>query len=421
MTVQFEIEDSSEQAQFRDEFRAWLREVLPTGWMEAVDAGDDDAFARAKDGWNFMSWTPTIGRSGYGAPLWPKELGGLSGEVWMLQITREELRRYRLPLIGLNLLGVGLAGPTIIEHGTDAQRSRWLAKILSCEEIWCQLFSEPGAGSDLAGLGTRAVRDGDEWVVNGQKVWTTIAQFARWGMLVARTDPNVPKHDGLTYFALDMRAPGVEVRPLRQMTGSAEFNEVYMTDVRVPDENRIGAVGDGWRVARTTLMNERATLSGLSLDPVSMFGGQRSDPWQSYLDSLGRDGDSGLGSDPVLRQQITQFFIEAQAKEATAFRANIARQAGQPGPEGSVGKVFNAEWNQRRFSTAINAAGANGIAWHAGDTAAESRVQSFLRARANTIEGGTSEILRSQIAERVLGLPRDVEVDRDVPWSEIPR
>ncbi|MFN8105557.1 MAG: acyl-CoA dehydrogenase family protein [Acidimicrobiia bacterium] len=422
MTVQFEIEDTPAQAGFREEFRAWLRETLPGGWMDAVDADDDEAFEAAKVGWNFLAWTPTIGRSGYGAPLWPRELGGLSGQTWMLQVTREELRRYRLPLIGLNLLGVGLAGPTIIEHGTAEQGERWLAKILSCEEIWCQLFSEPGAGSDLAGLATRAVRDGDEWVVNGQKVWTTIAQFARWGMLLARTDASVPKHEGLSYFALDMHAPGVEVRPLRQMTGSAEFNEVYMTDVRVPDANRIGAVGDGWRVARTTLMNERATLSGLSLDPVSMFGGQRSDPWQSYLDSLGVDSRDGrLGSDPALRQQVAQLYIESQVKEATAFRAEAARQAGQPGPEGSVGKVFNAEWNQRRFSTAMNAVGAGAIAWEPGDAAAESRVQSFLRARANTIEGGTSEILRSQIAERVLGLPRDVEVDRDLPWSDIPK
>jgi len=415
--MELRVDDTAERAAFREEFRTWLKGALPDGWMDAVDAGDTEAFEKAKASWNFMSWAGVIGRSGYGAPLWPREYGGLSGVPWMQQVTREELQRYGLPLVGINLLGVGLAGPTIIEYGTEDQKARFLQKILSGEEIWCQLFSEPGAGSDLASLATRAERDGDEWVVEGQKVWTTIAQFAKWGMLVARTDPSKPKHEGLTYFALDMQQPGVEVRPLRQMTGSSEFNEVYLTQARVPDSNRIGEVGDGWRVARTTLMNERATLSGVSMDPASIFGGRRRDPWQSYLEGLG-----DLSDRPILRQQVAQFAIENRVKEITAFRANAARLAGsQPGPEGSVGKVFNAEWNQRRFSAAVNAAGPAGIAWEPGDEAAESRAQAFLRARANTIEGGTSEILRSQIAERVLGLPREPEVDREMPWADIPR
>jgi alkylation response protein AidB-like acyl-CoA dehydrogenase len=416
--MRWEIEDTPAQQQFRAEFRAWLAGSLPPGWVDAVEAGDDAALEKVKDasGFNPFSWQGTIGRSPYAAPLWPKEYGGLSGEVWMQQVIRSELVRHRLPTVAINLLGVGLAGPTLIEHGTEEQKERYLRKILSGEEIWCQLFSEPGSGSDLASLATRAVRDGDEWVVNGQKVWTTIAQFARFGMLLARTDPDVPKHEGLTYFIVDMKAPGVEVRPLRQMTGSSEFNEVFFTDVRVPDANRVGAVGDGWRCARTTLMNERVALAGISLDPVSFTGGVRRDPWQAYLEVIPDR------TDPLVRQRLAQFYIESEVKEITAFRANSARLRGQqPGPEGAVNKVFNAEFNQRRSSFAIDANGMDAVAWVPGDGRAEARAQTFLRARANTIEGGTSEVLRNQMAERILGLPRDVEVDKGVAWVEVRR
>lgn len=416
--MKWQVEDTQERAELRAEFREFLRSALPAGWVEAIDAGDEAAFEAAKKAgnWNPLAWTPAFGATGYMAPLWPEEYGGMSGEVWMQQVIREELRRYRLPLFGINLLGVGLAGPTIIEHGTEAQKERYLKPILSAQEIWCQLFSEPGSGSDLASLSTRAVRDGDEWVVNGQKVWTTIAQFAKWGMLVARTDPEAPKHEGLTYFICDMHSPGVEVRPLKQMTGTAEFNEVYLTDVRIPDERRVGDVGDGWRVARTTLMNERATLAGLSLDPASIMGGTRRDPWETFLEQI---PDT---SDPNVRQKVAQLYIEQEVKEITAFRANSARLSGAaPGPEGSVNKVFNAEYNQRRSELAMNASGPAAIAWSPDDSEAESRAVSFLRARANTIEGGTSEILRNQIAERVLGLPRDIEVDKGKAWSEILR
>jgi alkylation response protein AidB-like acyl-CoA dehydrogenase len=416
--MRWRIEDTAERAGFREEFRNWLREQLPTGWIEAIDARDDDAFdaARAAGGFDPFSWTRTIGASGYAAPLWPKEYGGLSGETWMQQVIREELSRNRLPLFSVNLLGIGLAGPTIIVHGGEEQKARYLRKILTAEEIWCQLFSEPGAGSDLASVATRAVLDGDEWIINGQKVWTSIAQFSQFGMLLARTDTTVAKHEGLSYFILDMRSPGVEIRPLRQLTGAAEFNEVYFTDVRVPAANRVGALGDGWRVARTTLMNERMTLAGLSLDAASMFGGSRRDPWQTFLDSI-PDRTA-----PATRQRIAQTYIEQELKEITAFRANSARMRGaEPGPEGAVNKVFNAEFNQRKFNLALNAAGMNGVAWLPGDSDAESRAHAFLRARANTIEGGTSEVLRNQMAERVLGLPRDVDVDKGTPFAETKR
>ncbi len=416
--MRWKIEDNPEQAAFRAEVVAWLWEALPDGWAKAVETGDDEAFDHTKTSskWDFMSWMATIGKSGYAAPLWPKEYGGLSGQPWMQPIIREELARYRLPTFGINLLGVGLAAPTIIEHGSDAQKERYLAKILTGEEIWCQLFSEPGSGSDLASLSTRAVADGDEWVVNGQKVWTTLAQFAHYGMLLARTNPDVPKHEGLTYFILDMHAPGVEVRPLKQMTGSSEFNEVFFNDVRIPDSARVGAVGDGWRCARTTLMNERTTLAGISLDPVSIFGGTRKDPWTTFVDSIPNR------QDPIIRQRIAQFYIEQEVKEITAFRANSARMRGQqPGPEGAVNKVFNAEFNQRRSAFAMNAAGIGSVAWDKGSHLAESRATTFLRARANTIEGGTSEVLRNQIAERILGLSRDVEVDKGSSWADTRR
>lgn len=414
--MRWKVEDTAERAEFRTEFKSWLKSVVPEGWMEAIDAEDDDAYAKVRASFNPMGWMATIGASGYGAPLWPKEYGGLSGETWMQQVVREELSHYRLPLFGINILGVGLAGPTLIEHGNDEQKEQYLKKILTGEEVWCQLFSEPGSGSDLASLSTRAVKDGDQWVVNGQKVWTSIAQYAKYGMLLCRTDPDVPKHDGLSYFILDMKTPGVDVRPLKEMTGGSMFNEVYFDDVHVPKENLVGSLGDGWRCARTTLMNERQTLAGLSIDTASMMGGTRRDPWQSFLDGIPDK------SNPVIRQQIMQFYIDQEVKEITAFRAQMARLRGdQPGPEGSFNKIFNAEYNQRKSSFAMNAAGMGAIAWRQGDKGAEDRANSFLRARANTIEGGTSEVLRNQVGERVLGLPRDPEVDRGMAWKDIKR
>jgi alkylation response protein AidB-like acyl-CoA dehydrogenase len=414
--MRWHIEDTPERAAFREQFRGWLREVLPAGWLEAVDGDDDAALAQVRTQWDLGSWQQTIGGSGYGAPLWPKAFGGLSGEPWMQQIVREELTRYRLPSVSINILGVGLAGPTLIEHGSEAQKERYLPKILTAEEIWCQLFSEPGSGSDLASLATRAVRDGDNWVVNGQKVWTTLAHVSRFGMLLARTDPEAPKHDGLTYFIVDMQSPGVEVRPLTQLTGSAEFNEVFFTDVVIPGANRVGAVGEGWRCARTTPMNERVALSGIALDRVAFMGGTRKDPWGSFLETVPHR------ESPLVRDRLAQLYIDNQVKEVTAFRAAAARAAGRPpGPEGSIGKVFNAELNQRRSEAAVDAAGMAGVAWMPGDQLAESRAQAYLRARANTIEGGTSEVLRSQIAERLLGLPREPEADKGQPWSQIRR
>jgi alkylation response protein AidB-like acyl-CoA dehydrogenase len=419
--MRWQIDDTPEQGEFRAEFRSWLASALSSDWVGAIDDGDDERYAKARKeaeaaGWNPFSWVVQIGRSGYMAPLWKTEYGGLSAEGWAVRVVREELERYHLPTVAANILGVGLAGPTLIEHGNEDQKARYLKKILTGEEIWCQLFSEPGSGSDLASLGTRAVRDGDEWVVNGQKVWTSIAQLSQFGMLVARTDVDKPKHEGLTYFILDMRTEGVDVRPLTQLTGSAEFNEVYLTDVRIPDVNRVGDEGDGWRVARTTLMNERVALSGVSLDAVAFTGGVRKDPWENFLDAVPNRHDR------LVRQDLAQFYIEQQVKEITSFRAQSARQRDeQPGPEGSISKVFNAEFNQRRSAWLINQRGPEGVAWEAADGEAANKAHAFLRARANTIEGGTSEILRNMIGERVLGLPREPEADKDLAWADLRR
>ncbi len=410
------IEDTPERAAFRVQVRGWLRENLPEGWADAIENNDPDGLDKARAKWDFMRWSKTIGMSGYGAPLWPEEYGGLSGEPWQQNVVREELARYRLPTVGLNILGVGLAGPTLIAHGNEEQKKRYLKKILTSEEIWCQLFSEPGAGSDLATAGTRAVRSNGDFIVNGQKVWTSIAQLSQFGMLLARTDPDNSKHEGLSYFIVDMKSPGIDIRPLKQITGSSEFNEVYFTDVRIPASNLVGIEGDGWRVARTTLMNERVALSGLSLDASAFAGGTRKDPWGMFVDGIPNHDD------PVNRQFIAQSYIEKEVKEITQFRANAARARGdQPGAEGGVTKVYNAEYNKWRSSELMNVNGPASIAWDKGDSFAENRAHAFLRARANSIEGGTSEILRTQMGERILGLPREPEVDRGIAWKDIKR
>lgn len=319
--------------------------------------------------------------------------------------------------------GLTMAGPTVVSHGSEELRSRLLRRMFTGEDAWCQLFSEPGAGSDLAGLATRAVRDGDEWVVSGQKVWNTLAHVADRGMLVTRTDPDVPKHKGMTYFALDMHAPGVEVRPLRQMTGEAEFNEVYLTEVRVPDADRIGDVGEGWRVAMTTLSNERSTIGGGSGAPSRGSG--------SIAEALRIWSSEGFRQNPVDRDRLTRSWIEAEVLRLTNMRASQNRKAGNPGPEGSIAKLMFAEVNRSIYELCVDLLGASAMvdydytmrrAEYLGlvGPAGSSR-KMFLRARANSIEGGTSEVQRNILGERILGLPGDVRVDKELPWAALPR
>jgi alkylation response protein AidB-like acyl-CoA dehydrogenase len=322
-----------------------------------------------------------------------------------------------------HFFGLTMAGPTIVTNGSDEVRDRLLRRTFTGEDAWCQLFSEPGAGSDLAGLATRAVRDGDEWVVNGQKVWNTLAHVADRGMLIARTDPEAPKHKGLTYFALDMHAPGVEVRPLRQMTGEAEFNEVYMADVRVPDADRIGDVGEGWRVSMTTLANERTTIGGGGGVPPRGSG--------AIAEAVRIWKDEAADRSPARRDRLVQLWIEAETLRLTNIRAGQNRKAGNPGPEGSIAKLKFAEVNMAIYELCVDLLGAEGMVgfdyeMHRGEglgltgPAGSSR-RMFLRARANSIEGGTSEIQRNIMGERVLGLPGEPRVDKDLPWSQVPR
>ncbi len=351
----------------------------------------------------------------------PEGSGGLGGDPMLQRIIEVELAAAGAPAASFahNPIGLGMAAPTVVAHGPPEQHKKYLRPLYTGEDIWCQLFSEPGAGSDLAALGTRAVRDGDEWIVNGQKVWTTLAHMARWGLLVARTDPDVPKHRGLTYFVCDMQAPGVEVRPLRQITGEAEFNEVYLTDVRLPDELRLGDVGDGWRVAMTTLMNERVAIGGSGA--AAMGSGPIGLAVRAYRDRQGG---------PVERDRLMRLWVESEVTRLTNLRAGQLRRVGTPGPEGSVAKLAFAELNQRISEYCIDVMGAEGTLYPAGyemrrpEQAAlySGDVQHFfLRARANSIEGGTSEVLRNILGERVLGLPGEPRADKDLPWKDVPR
>jgi alkylation response protein AidB-like acyl-CoA dehydrogenase len=322
-----------------------------------------------------------------------------------------------------HFFGLAMAGPTIVTNGDEAIRQRLLRRTFTGEDAWCQLFSEPGAGSDLAGLATKAVRDGDEWLISGQKVWNTLAHIADRGMLVARTDPEAPKHKGLTYFALDMHAPGVEVRPLRQITGEAEFNEVYMTDVRVPDADRIGDVGEGWRVAMTTLMNERTSIGGGGGAPARGSG--------AIAEAIRIWNEEVADKHPAARDRLMQLWIEAEALRLTNIRAGQNRKAGNPGPEGSIAKLKFAEVNMAIYELCVDLLGADALvdydyemrrAENLGLTGPPgSSRKMFLRARANSIEGGTSEIQRNILGERVLGLPGEPRVDKDIPWSKVPR
>ena len=317
-----------------------------------------------------------------------------------------------------------LAGPTIATHGSPEVKARFLRPMFTGEEKWCQLFSEPGAGSDFAGLGTRAIRDGDEWIVNGQKVWNTLAHLADWGMLVTRTDPDAPKHKGMTYFALDMHAPGVEVRPLRQITGEAEFNEVYMTDVRVPDAHRVGDVGEGWRASLTTLMNERNAIGGGG-GGVGKPGGAANDAVAIWCDIPEADRN------PADKDRLMQLWVQAEAGRLTNMRAAQNARSGNPGPEMSIAKLAYSELNKALYEFCMNLLGAQALVGfdysfrRPGDVdldnAGHGVRYTFLRVRANSIEGGTSEIMRNILGEQVLGLPGDVRVDKSVPWSQVPR
>ncbi len=377
---------SPEEERFRDELRAWLQANNPG----PEPAGEEAAFEFRCD------WQRRLNDAGWAGLSWPREYGGRGATLVEQAIFSEETARARAPQLA-NVLGIAMGGPTVIAHGTEQQRRRFLPPILSAQEIWCQGFSEPGSGSDLASLSTRAVRDGDEWVLSGQKVWTTFAHRARWCMLLARSDPDAPKHRGLTYFLMDMRQPGIEVRPLRQITGEAEFNELFLDGVRIPAANVIGGEGNGWAVAITTLMHERFTLAfGLQLQVQIAL----SELVERLRDTPATGGRSAF-EDPVVRQRLGQLMIESEVLRLNAYRGlSAVMRDGVPGPEGSLGKWHWSEVNQALAELAIDVAGPRALL-------DEDRwTYRFLRARANSIEGGTTEILKNIVAERVLGLPR---------------
>jgi alkylation response protein AidB-like acyl-CoA dehydrogenase len=356
---------------------------------------------------------------------YPKGYGGLGLTLKDQQLAQSRLVAAGAPISGVkNPIGYGMCAPTIISHGTDEQKERYLRPLFTAEEIWCQLFSEPGSGSDVASLSTRAVPDGDEWVLNGQKVWTTLAHLSRFGLLLARTNPDVPKHKGITAFLVDMKSPGVEVRPLYQITGEAEFNEVFFTDVHMPDTARLGADGDGWRVAVTTLMNERVSIGG-------GIGRRGAGPIGDAL-RIWKERWSGDTSPHalVLRDRLVSSWIRSEVINMTNQRAAQVRRAGTPGPEGSVGKLAYAEQNQAVYELCLDLLGNEGMLYPAGYPMIRPQSlgmgttdvhKSFLRARANSIEGGTSEVMRNILGERVLGLPGDVRNDKDLAWKDVPR
>ncbi len=350
----------------------------------------------------------------------PEGQGGLGVNPKLQKLVNERVFAQGAPnSMHRNPIGYGMCAPTVVVWGSDDQRRRYLRPCFTGEEIWCQLFSEPGAGSDFAGLSSRGVRDGDEWVCNGQKVWTTLGHLARWGLLVVRTDTEAVKHAGLTAFVVDMHAPTVEVRPLRQMTGEAEFNEVYFTDTRIHESEMLGKPGDGWRVSLTTLMNERVSIGG----SIPQKG---SGPIQSLTSTWGDLPDDR--KDSANLDEVMKLWSRAEVLRLTNIRANQMRKMGDPGPEGSISKMASANLNKDIYAKVVDLLGAEGMLYGSYEMLRpettmgyDTLQKAFLRSRANSIEGGTTEVMLNILGERVLGLPGDVRVDRDRPWSEVAR
>jgi alkylation response protein AidB-like acyl-CoA dehydrogenase len=397
--------------------RAWVDEHVPVAWREAAARGGSAAIREVRSRAAYEAWYPTFGASGLVAATWPVAYGGLDLSRSVARAVEAVLAPYNLGR--LNPLGLNLAAPALFAHGTEEQRLRFLPPIVRNEERWCQLFSEPGAGSDLASLATKAEWVGDEWVVTGQKVWTTWAHVSDFGVLLARTEPSAPKRKGITYFLVDLRQPGVEVRPLRHIGGEIDFNEVFLDGARVPDSQRVGEVGDGWRVANATLSGERQMVSGSGSGGVDRIGGAGA---ERLVRLAGEHGAT-----PTQRQAIVEAWSEERIRAWTNERVRAGIRAGRsPGPESSIGKVHQGELNQRIQLLATDLLGAGATAWPAPGDGSWSdtlpyEVQGMLRSRANTIEGGTTEVNKNIVGERVLGLPREPDPWHDAAWSEVPR
>ncbi len=406
-----DFNDTPEEAAFRAEARAWLdanaERLAPGEVVELEGREDPGVIQRAQE------WQAKKADAGWACLTWPKEYGGRGASGIQSVIWHQEEAKYKTPP-NIFAIGQGMLGPTIMVHGTDEQKQRYLRPMLRGEEVWCQLFSEPAAGSDLAGLRTSAVRDGDEWIINGQKIWTTGAHYCKWGMIVCRTDPNVEKHKGLTYFIVDMEAPGIEIRPIRQINGGRAFNEVFFTDVRISDKLRVTAVGDGWRGALTTLMNERHSIGGGA-------GGPDFDDLVLLAKQVELGGRPAI-EDRAVRQQLARIYTRLKGLQYTGYRGQTALSRGQtPGPESSIGKLVGAPLRQDMASFAVELQGAAGAVLDLSEGVESSIWQlMYLGTPGLRIAGGTDEILRNIIAERVLGLPPDIRADKGIPFKDVP-
>ena len=415
------IDRSSSEADVRRAVETWVDENLPAAWQDAAARGGRAAIRKVRPRTAYEEWYPTFADSGLAVATWPVAYGGLDLLPAQARVVESVLAPFNLGR--LNPLGLNSAAPALFAHGTEEQRLRFFPPLVRNEENWCQLLSEPGAGSDLASLATRATLDGEEGVLNGQKVWTTWAHISDFAICLARTDPSVPKRRGLTYFIVDLHAPGVTVRALRHIGGEVDFNEVFLDDVRIPDSYRVGATGDGWRVAGSTLAGERQMVSGSGSGGVDRIGGSGVDRIIERATQLGRTNDA------VVRQELMQLYSEERIRDWTNQRVRASvRAGGTPGPAGSIGKVHQGSLNQRLQRLAADLLGADAIAWEGPNTDLEAWAEgmpfesrAMLRSRANTIEGGTTEVNKNIIAERVLGLPREPDLYVDAPWDEVPR
>jgi alkylation response protein AidB-like acyl-CoA dehydrogenase len=401
----------ADDAELDERVEDWLRVNLPVAWVDAIDRDDAAALRQAREQLDVADWWARLGAAGWFFSTWPTEYGGLGFDSHRAGVVNNALRRFKVPRTD-NPLGINVS-QALLRWGTDAQRRRFLPPIATQREIWVQLFSEPGAGSDLAGLSTRAVRDGDQWIVNGQKVWSSWAHKAHHGFLLARTDPDVPKHQGLSVFLLDMSTPGITIRPLRQMTGEAFFNEVFFDGVVCPDEMRMGELGQGWRMASSLLTYERGAGVGGGSAAPSMHVGRS-------VDALIRH--YGPVHQPMLRERLVVAYTRDKIAHWTRMRIEAQRHAGRPpGQESSILKLFASDSSQALQTLSLDLEGLNGVAHGDDDRWAETSQYGFLRVRSATIAGGTSEIQRNILGEKVLGLPKEPAADRNIPWSQVLR
>jgi alkylation response protein AidB-like acyl-CoA dehydrogenase len=393
------------------EVEAWLRAELPAAWVQAIDRDDARALAQARQAVDVGDWWRRLGKTGYFVPTWPKEYGGHDADVAQARRVRAVLAKYKVPR-PLSHASFHAAS-AILKWGSDSQKARFLRPISEQTEIWCQLLSEPGAGSDLASLATRAVPDGDQWRVTGEKVWTSFAHLSRWGLVACRTDPDAAKRDGITMFVLDMHGEGVTVRPLVQMTGDAEFNQVFIDAAVIPDEHRLGPVGAGWRVIRDVLGGERGSNSGAGTAVHPVVVGRSLKSLMAKYPKV---------DDPILRDRLVQVYIDERVLELTNRRmAEIRGRSQEMGSFAAVTKVFRDEHTKRLHDLAVDLAGSAGVAWSPDDDWNDKTSWAFLRSRAASIGGGTVEMMRNIVGERVLGLPKEPDLYAGRSWEETPR